>query len=541
MRAYAQTGQRQAALRQFQALEQALRRDLDVSPSPESLLLREQILSGALAPAELLVGMALLSSPQPSCPGQQLHRPGRGACRRAAPGPLSPPGDPHRSRGSGQNPPGFKNCRGSAGRVSAGRVLGGAGPLSQPEFVARTVLNVLRLRPNPDRSETERLIEYLQDRHLLLLLDNCEHLLSSCTSLVDTLLKSCPHLHILVTSRIRLNLPGEISYLVPSLAAPDSALNRSLLELSEYDAVRLYTERLSSLCHGFTLTADNAGAVVQICQRLDGIPLALELAAARCRLMSPEQVAAQLTDMFHLLVGGSPAALPRHRTLHASIEWSYSLLSDKERLILQRLSIFSGGWSLEGARAVCAGEEIHPTEVLDLLADLVDHSLVITDISSGEEARFRLLETVRQFAQILLQENGQVLLLRQRHLTYMLKLSQQADEGVRGSQQILWIKRLEQERGNLNDALEWSLNTSSHYEMGVNLACALSWYWGRSGDFIHLADIFGKALSKSAGLGRTAARHACSHGAGWASMWRQQRFLSTQRRWNVLKKAWKYG
>jgi predicted ATPase/DNA-binding SARP family transcriptional activator len=525
MRAYALAGQRQTALRQFQILEQALRRDLDVTPSPESLLLREQILSGALAPPD--VSFEWLFTPQHNLQSLVSSFIGRVAelarvqnlVRSQRLVTLTGAG------GVGKTRLALKVAENLLGEFLQGVFWVELAPLSKPELVARTVLKVFRLPPPETHNEIERIIDFLKDRHLLLLLDNCEHLISSCASLADALLKACPHLHILITSRIRMNLTGEIIYLVPSLEAPDSARNQSAQELALYDAVRLFTDRSSSCNQGFTLTADNAAAVVEICKRLDGIPLALELSAARSRLMSPEQIANQLSDTFHLLVGGSPTGLPRHRTLHASIEWSFSLLSDKERLLLQRLSIFSGGWSLEGALAVCCGEEIHPSDVLDLLSGLVDHSLVIPDIPAGAEVHYHLLETVRQFAQILLRDSGQELILRQRHLAYFLQLSEQADTELRGHNQLLWIKRLDQERSNLNDALDWSLSTSSHIEMGINLACALSWYWGRSGDFFHLAEVLGRALSKSECLGRTATRARILASAGWGSMWRQQRFL----------------
>jgi predicted ATPase/DNA-binding SARP family transcriptional activator len=539
MRAYALTGQRQAALRQFQVLEQTLRHDLDVSPSQESLLLHEQIRSGALSPPD--VSFEWLFSPHHNLPALVSSFIGRitelvdvQALVRF-----------HRlvtligAGGVGKSRLALKTAEDLLGDFPQGVFWVELAPLSQPDLVARTALKVFHLPPHMIHNETEQLVDFIKNRHLLLLLDNCEHLLSSCASLVDTLLKACPRLHILITSRIRLNLPGEITFLVPSLAAPDSALNRSLLELAQYDAVRLFTERSSNCSQGFTLTADNAAAVVQICRRLDGIPLALELAAARSRLMSPEQIAAQLTDMFHLLIGGSPAALPRHRTLHASIEWSVSLLSLKERLLLQRLSIFSGGWSLQGAQAVCAGQGIHPSEVLDLLAGLIDHSLVITGTPDGTEVRYHLLETMRQFAHTLLQQSGQELALRQHHLEYYLQLSEQAEEELRGPHQLVWNKRLGLERGNLIEALEWSLGTHDHLEKGVNLVNALSDYWGKTGDFSYLAQVLGKALSMSVYLSRTAARARLLTCAGRASMWRQQRFFSYSQGLDFLEESLK--
>jgi predicted ATPase len=362
-------------------------------------------------------------------------------------------------------------------------------------------------------------VDFLMDRNLLLLFDNCEHLITSCASLAETLLKACPRLHILVSSRVRLNLPGEITYYVPSLAAPDPIHPISLTELIQYDAVRLFTERSGSYSQGFTLTAANASAVALICQRLDGIPLALELAAARSRMMTAEQIAAQLTDAFHLLVGGSQTALPRHRTLRASIEWSFSLLSRKERLLFQRLSIFSNGWGLDAAEAVCAGEEIRQAEVMDLLEGLVDHSLVIVEPFTAGEARYHLLETIHHYAYERLVESNELTMLSQRHMTYYLHLAEQVNVEIRGPRQLVWINRFEKERGNLTSALERAFCSPSTVGMGIQSACALDWYWTLAGDFILLRYFLGKVLSASADFGRTPTRARALFHAGSSSVW----------------------
>lgn len=347
--------------------------------------------------------------------------------------------------------------------------------LSDASLVPQTVAAVLGVRESSGRPTIAVLTDYLRNREMLLILDNCEHLLAASAQLVEALLQSCPNLCILATSREALNIPGEISYRVPSLSIPDPRNPTHLPSLSKYEAMQLFVQRAEIVRPGFELTEANAHAVAQICRRLDGIPLAIELSVARVKMMPVEQVAARLDDRFRLLTGGSRNALPRHQTLRALIDWSYDLLSDQERTLFRRLSVFAGGWTLDAAEAICAGEGIHPGDVLDLLTQLVNKSLVIPESKADAEARYRLLETIRQYARERLLEAGGGEEVRERHLQYYLKLSERAEPELRGPYQIAWLDRLEDEVDNIRAALEWSFDVN--VEAGLRILSALLWFW----------------------------------------------------------------
>jgi class 3 adenylate cyclase len=227
-------------------------------------------------------------------------------------------------------------------------------PLSDPNLVPQTVATVLNVREEPGRPITQTLVDFLKTRSLLLLLDNCEHLLTACANLADTILRNCPKAYILASSREGLNIPGETTYRIPSLSLPDTRETLTPENLMQYEAVQLFVERAQSAQPSFVVTPQNAAAVGQLCVRLDGIPLAIELAAARVKAMSVEQIASRLDDRFRLLTGGSRTALPRQQTLRALIDWSYDLLSEQEQTLLRRLSVFAGGWTLEAAEKVCS-------------------------------------------------------------------------------------------------------------------------------------------------------------------------------------------
>jgi predicted ATPase len=348
-------------------------------------------------------------------------------------------------------------------------------PLSDPALVLGAVATVLGLRETPGRSVQEAVAGYLENKHLLLILDNCEHLVEECARLADWLLKGSPGLKLLATSREILGVGGETSLRVPPLELPDARQPPGVGALAQVEAVRLFVERARQAAPGFVLDESNANAVVQVCQRLDGIPLALELAAARLRMMTVQQVTSRLGDVFRLLTGGSRSALPRQQTLKAAMDWSYALLTDQEKLALQRLSVFARSWTLEGAEAVCAGNGIEDFEVLDLLGSLVDKSLAVRGSAEGDAGRFRMLETVRQYAHDRLLESGEGSGVRDRHLEYYLKLSEIFAAEVRGKKQIEWLDRMEGELDNLRLALEWSL--AGHIIEGLRLASALMWFW----------------------------------------------------------------
>jgi tetratricopeptide (TPR) repeat protein len=243
-----------------------------------------------------------------------------------------------------------------------------------------------------------------------------------------------------------------------------------------YEAVRLFVDRAVATTPEFTVTNENAPAVTEICQRLDGIPLAIELAAARVKVLAVEQIASRLDDRFRLLTGGSRIALPRQQTLRAAIDWSYNLLSETERVLLRRLSVFAGGWTLEAAESVCVGEPVEGANILDLLTSLLDKSLVLAETQRGE-ARFRLLETVRQYSVSRLLASGEADDVRRRHLSWYLGLAEQADGKLRGPEQQVWLDLLEVEHDNLRAALEWSKRDPNHAGKMVRLATALLWFW----------------------------------------------------------------
>ena len=253
----------------------------------------------------------------------------------------------------------------------------------------------------------------LPGKKILLILDNCEHLVLASAQLADALIHACPDVHILATSREMLGVSGERALVVSSLSMPDPHESPSVELLNQYEAVKLFAERARTVMPGFTLTDENSIAITQICQRLDGIPLALELAAARLRMLPVEQIAARLNDSFRLLTGGSRTVLPRHQTLQALIDWSYELLTHTEQVVFRRLAVFMGGWTLEAAEAVCIGEGIKTDEVFDLLAHLLDKSLVLAEEHS-KTARYRMLETIRQYALAKLAASGEADAVRKR-------------------------------------------------------------------------------------------------------------------------------
>ena len=348
-------------------------------------------------------------------------------------------------------------------------------PLSDPDLVPGTVASVLGVTETPGTPLVDSLLAHLEPREALLVVDNCEHLVGACASLAGTLLRSCPNLRILATSREVLGLPGEAHFPVPSLSLPDPRRLSPAEDLSGYEATALFVERARTARPGFSPTDANALAVAQICHRLDGMPLAIELAAARTRVLSVEQISSRLNDRFALLTGGGRAT-PAHRgTLRATMDWSHELLSEEEKVLLRRLSVFAGGFSLEAAEAVCAGGGTEEEEVLDLLGSLVDKSLVLFE-EHDEGARYRLLETVRQYAREKLKESHEAGEARSRHAEFYLALSEVAEPELKGHGQVAWLGRLETEHDNLRAAMRFLLE-EGETESAARLAWALWLFW----------------------------------------------------------------
>jgi len=338
-------------------------------------------------------------------------------------------------------------------------------PIADPNLVPQVVATAVGVHEGSGQTTTSALTVALRDRHILVIVDNCEHVLQACAGLVDQLIHSCAHVDVLATSREALGLTGEVAWRVPSLSIPAANQQFNLAELGANPSVRLFVERAAGFQPRFGLTEKNASAIAQICRRLDGVPLALELAAARVQALAPEQIAARLDQRFRLLTGGSRAALPRQQTLRATLDWSYDLLSEAERLLLNRLAVFAGGWSLEAAEAVCSDEHIAPEDTLDLLAQLVSKSLVLADEADDGTERYRLLETVRQYAGERLVVSGEAETVHQRHAAYFLELGDSLDperlypngmEFPTAEQ----LHQLEREHDNQRAALRWWIEST---------------------------------------------------------------------------------
>jgi len=351
-------------------------------------------------------------------------------------------------------------------------------PLADPKLVPQTVATVLGLKEVPGTPITQTLAEHLKDRRALLLLDNCEHLLDACAPLAEALLRACPQVKMLASSREALGIGGEQVFRVPSLALPEPDRKATPESIAQSEAVQLFVDRVALVRPDFRLTDRNAPSIASICRRLDGIPLAIELAAARMRSLSAEEINRRLDQRFLLLTGGSRTALPRQQTLRSLIDWSYDLLQEPERLALQRLSVFAEGWTEAAAAQVCAGEGVQLHDVPDLLASLCDKSLVLAE-ERDDHTRYRLLETVRQYARerLLEQMNGET--VRGRHLECYLQQAEQAAAGLQGAEQMRWLRDLEEEHDNLRAALEWSLvaSTPAAATNGLRLCAALQRFW----------------------------------------------------------------
>jgi predicted ATPase/class 3 adenylate cyclase len=363
-------------------------------------------------------------------------------------------------------------------------------PVTDPTLVPQAVALAMGVREEPSRPLPATLADTLRDQQVLLVLDNCEHVAEAAARLAETLLRQCARLRILATSRETLGISGETLYRVSPLALPDARRVIAPDELMQYTAVRLFVDRAAAVKPDFAVTDQNAPALAEICRRLDGIPLALELAAARVKVLTVDQIAVRLEDRFRLLTGGSRTALPRQQTLRALIDWSYDLLSEQERAVLRRLAVFAGGFSLEATESVVAGDGVDEFEVLDLLTQLVDKSLVQVEEYDGD-VPYRMLETVRQYAEEKLREAGEAEDVRGRHRDWYLALAARVSKEIRGPDQRRWLRRLEREHDNLRVALTRSLEQPEADEQpaegpaALQLAVSLAPFWYTHG---HLSE-----------------------------------------------------
>ena len=347
--------------------------------------------------------------------------------------------------------------------------------LSDGELLPSAVAEALGVPERPSQPLTDTLVDALRAKKTLLVLDNCEHLVTPAAWLVDALLDSCANLRILATSREALGIAGESMRPIPPLSVSDSLRRTSTKELERYESVRLFVERARDRNPTFALTPHNAQTVAQICERLGGVPLAIELAAARVGL-SVQEIAARLDQSLRLLTAGSRTASPRQRTLRGTLDWSYELLSEPEQALFGRLSIFAGGWTLEAVEAVGAGHGIEKQEVLDLLLRLADKSLVTTETTGGEELRYGLLEPVRQYARERLEKSGETAVTHSLHARFFLDLAERAAPELKGRGQLEWLARLEDDNANLRVAMGWLLR-QGEIEAAVRMAWNLWMFW----------------------------------------------------------------
>jgi predicted ATPase/DNA-binding CsgD family transcriptional regulator len=348
--------------------------------------------------------------------------------------------------------------------------------LTEAALVPQRAAAVFGMRETPAEPIATALATTLRGQSLLLVLDNCEHLLDACAQLADALLRACPELRVLATSREPLGITGELAWRLPSLPVPDPQQLLPFAQLEQNPAIRLFVERAAAVQPHFKLTARNACAVAQVCQRLDGIPLALELAAVRIQALTVDQLSARLDQGFRLFTGGSRTALPRQQTLRATLDWSYDLLSDAEKHLFNRLSVFVAGWTLEAAEAVCGGDGIDEQDVLDLLQRLVKKSLVVAEEGRDGAARYRLLQTLRQYAHERLTAAGDIEKVQRQHASYYSALAAEAE---RGAWDQTWLERLLAEYDNLRATMRWL--SESNAQDAVALGGRLWPMWVRGG------------------------------------------------------------
>jgi non-specific serine/threonine protein kinase len=353
-------------------------------------------------------------------------------------------------------------------------------PLSEGELVPRAVAAALGVPERPQESLTDTLVEVVRPTSMLLVLDNCEHLVGVVAGLADLLLDSCPRLRVLATSREALDLTGEVRWPVPPLSVPDTRRSLTAYEVEASEAARLFADRAHQRDPAFAISEHNSQAVARICRRIEGVPLAVELAAARADTLSVEQIANRLEGSLELLTRGGRTVAPRQRSLRGALGWSHGLLSEPEKTMFRRLSVFAGGWDLEAAEAVASGGGVDRHEAMDLLVGLIEKSLAVAEVTAQERARYRFLEPVRQYAGEKLEGSGEAKDIRRSHARYFLALAEEAEAGLFAPQEAEWFDRLEEEHDNIRAALSWSLEAADA-ELGLRLAGALRWFWNWRG------------------------------------------------------------
>lgn len=407
--------------------------------------------------------------------------------------------------------------------------------VSDPALVPTSIADVMDVRIEHGRSPLETLVEALRGRNLLLVLDNCEHLIGACAQAATALLRRCPKVKILASSREALNIQGETIRPVPALAVAEWQIEESSHEdLAQLDAVQLFVDRATAVRPSFALTSENAELVARICWRLDGIPLAIELAAARVKVLPLEQILARLDDRFRLLSGGSRTALPRQQTLGALIDWSYDLLSEAERALLRRLTVFVAGRTLEMAEEVCAGDGLERSDIFDLLSALVEKSLLTIEAGFDGESRYTMLESVWDYADEKLKQLGETARYQKKHLEYFVRFVEKAEPFLAGPAQKSWLEKVSFEHYNLSVALRFSVGNAETIEQGLRLAGAVERFWEVRGylteGYEHFQALFARADANVAPTVRAKAEL----GAGLLS-WAQDRDADSRRHYGAAQ------
>ncbi len=492
MRLYALTGQRQQAVRQFGLLQEAVRHELDAEPLASSRRLYADILAGHYPPDGAAIGQGEAAPP--------AHDVAPRPIRANLPTLISSfVGRAHElaevtgllGRTRLLTLTGVGGCGKTRLAIQAGAAVLQAFPdgvwlvelasIGDRTLVPQAVMVALGVLEQPGCSLVETLTHYLKRKRLLLILDNCEHLIMPCAGLAESLVRDCPHLHILATSREPLRVPGEVVWRVSSLSLPDPRHLPALDQLQTYEAIQLFVDRAQAILPSFEATERTAPTIAQVCYRLDGLPLAIELAAARMTALSVDQIAARLDDCFRLLTGGSRTVLGRQQTLKATVDWSYDLLSEPEQVFFRRLAVFARGFSLDAADVVGAGDGL---DGLDLVTGLIDKSLLVVE-AHGREPRYRLLEPIRQYAQHRLAASEESTAVHGRHCAWYLDLATRARDELWTVRHTAALVLLEREHDNLRAALDWCVDGEGGASIGLRLVDVLWQFWLLRG---HLAE-----------------------------------------------------
>ncbi len=345
--------------------------------------------------------------------------------------------------------------------------------LSDSILLPQTINQALGVQEESQKSPEDTLCAYVKDKEMLIILDNCEHIADACAHISEKLLRSAPDLKMIVTSREALKCDGEQTHRLPSLETPQKGKKYTPEQVAEFESVKLFVERAQAVNTAFEITGENAAVIAGICSDLDGIPLAIELAAARIKVLSVEKIFERLSDRFKLLTGGKRTALPRQQTLKALIDWSYELLADNEKRMWEKLSVFSGGWTMEAAENICHDDEISEYDILDILINLTEKSIIIYD---GEKDRYRMLESIRQYGDDLLNGSGKKEAMAALHLQHFMKLAVTSEAKLTGDEVKKWLEILESENGNMEAAMHWSVSGGDKDE-GGKLAASFANYW----------------------------------------------------------------